>query len=88
MLRHDVRRGYQGDGILGFLTWALSSPDGVPDEVLNDNIFQPLPSDWKAAIIDAFVNGTDLSNLRIAWARTRSRAFAPAAPSRDAHPAR
>jgi hypothetical protein len=55
----------KANGILGYLTWALSSPDGVPDQVLNDNGFAPLPSDWKNAIIDAFVNGGDGNNLQI-----------------------
>jgi hypothetical protein len=55
----------KANGIEGLLTWALSSPDGVPDQVLNDNGFAPLPSDWKAAILDAFVNGGDGNNLQI-----------------------
>jgi ABC-type phosphate transport system substrate-binding protein len=57
----DVKAG----GLRGYLTWALSSPDGVPDQVLNDNGFAPLPVDWKAAILDAFVNGGDGNNLQI-----------------------
>jgi ABC-type phosphate transport system substrate-binding protein len=55
----------KASGIRGYLTWALSSPDGVPDLVLNDNGFAPLPADWKAAIIDAFINGGDGNNLQI-----------------------
>jgi phosphate transport system substrate-binding protein len=55
----------KASGIRGYLTWALSSPDGVPDHVLNDNGFAPLPADWKAAILDAFVNGGDGNNLQI-----------------------
>jgi ABC-type phosphate transport system substrate-binding protein len=54
----------KANGIRGYLTWALTSQDGVPDQVLNDNGFAPLPADWKAAIIDAFVTG-DANNLRI-----------------------
>jgi len=55
----------KSQGILGYLTWALSSPDGVPDQVLSNNGFAPLPIDWKNAILDSFVNGTDGNNLQI-----------------------
>jgi hypothetical protein len=55
----------KANGLTGYLTWALSSPDGVPDQVLNDNGFAPLPSDWKSAVLDTFVNGTDGNNLQI-----------------------
>jgi ABC-type phosphate transport system substrate-binding protein len=54
----------KANGITGYLSWALSSPDGVPDQVLNDNGFAPLPDDWKAAILDTFVTG-DANNLQI-----------------------
>jgi ABC-type phosphate transport system substrate-binding protein len=54
----------KANGILGYLTWALSSPDGVPDLVLNDNGFAPLPPAWKGAILDTFVTG-DVNNLQI-----------------------
>jgi ABC-type phosphate transport system substrate-binding protein len=52
------------NGLTNYLLWALSSPDGVPDQVLGDNGFAALPPDWKAAILDAFVNG-DSNNLQI-----------------------
>jgi len=55
----------KANGLTAYLTWALSSPDGVPDQVLNDNGFAPLPSDWKSAVLDTFVNGTDGNNLQI-----------------------
>ena len=55
----------KANGLTGYLTWALSSPDGVPDQVLNDNGFAPLPPDWKNAILDTFVNGVDGNNLQI-----------------------
>jgi ABC-type phosphate transport system substrate-binding protein len=53
------------NGLTGYLTWALSSPDGVPDQVLNDNGFAPLPPDWKNAILDTFITGIDGNNLQI-----------------------
>ncbi|HXN25283.1 MAG TPA: hypothetical protein VOA41_21325 [Candidatus Dormibacteraeota bacterium] len=54
----------KANGIRGYLTWALSSPDAVPDLVLNDNGFAPLPASWKSAILDTFVTG-DANNLQI-----------------------
>jgi hypothetical protein len=54
----------KASGLTGYLTWALSSPDGVPDQVLGDNGFAPLPPDWKNAILSAFVTG-DGNNLQI-----------------------
>jgi hypothetical protein len=42
----------------------MSSPDGAPDQVLNDNGFAPLPQDWKDAILGTFVAG-DPNNLQI-----------------------
>jgi len=63
----DVTSGtdVKANGIRGFLTWAMTSPDGVPDQVLGDNGFAPLPQDWKGAIVDAFINGGDGNNLQI-----------------------
>jgi hypothetical protein len=54
----------KANGVTGYLTWALSSPDGVPDQVLGDNGFAPLPTDWKNAILETFVTG-DANNLQI-----------------------
>ena len=54
----------KSSGVTNYLLWSLSSPDGVPDQVLGDNGFAPLPPDWKNAILDTFVTG-DSNNLQI-----------------------
>jgi ABC-type phosphate transport system substrate-binding protein len=54
----------KASGVRDYLTWSLSSLDGVPDQVLTDNGFAPLPAGWKTAILDTFVTG-DANNLQI-----------------------